>query len=590
MKMTIRSIFAFTALAAAILAAGLSSFAQTKTAAHAQSTATHIQPIEIAVAPGLDVKYPLTGRVLVCISQSVGQDDETPCNQIAFDFSSQQVFGQDVTKLAQGQVIKLDEAAFGYPIAHPADFPAGDYRFQATFNVYEDFHLANGHTVSLPPDRGEGQKWDRKPGNPISSVTKAHLDPASSTPIRITLDKVNPPMPPPDSDTKYIKHVSIRSDLLSKFWGRDMYISAWVLLPPGFDEHPDAHYPELIWEDHFAAHVRPGSGWRETPPDPKATGTALRRQQSAYNFYLDWTSGRLPKMLIVQPNHANPYFDDSYAVNSANLGPYGDAINQELLPAIEKQFRGIGQGWARVTSGGSTGGWEALAVQIFYPDFYNGTWAFCPDSIDFHGYMASNLYDNPNAYFLVGPFQSVPIPAVRKGDGVISLDMDQMGHFELSLGTHSRSGQQFDIWQAVYSPVGPDGYPAAAYNKLTGEIDKSVVEYWREHYDLSAILHRDWSKLGPQLEGKIHIAVGDSDTFFLNKGVHAMEETLKQTRNPHSDATFDYGPGAPHCFSGTRPDWADDAYVSLPMRLLPEMIKHIAATAPQSADVTSWKY
>jgi hypothetical protein len=87
-----------------------------------------------------------------------------------------------------------------------------------------------------------------------------------------------------------------------------------------------------------------------------------------------------------------------------------------------------------------------------------------------------------------------------------------------------------------------------------------------------------------------HIAVGDSDTFFLNKGVHAMEENLKQTRNPHSDATFDYGPGAPHCFSGTRPDWADEAYVSVPMRLLPEMAKHITATAPKGADVTSWKY
>jgi hypothetical protein len=597
MKIPIRPLFAsstlrwaiFISLNIAIPATAISSSAQTKAQALAQTTAARRQPLEIAIAPELDLKYPLTGRVLVCISRSEKADVDA-CNEIGYDYTSQQVFGQDVTNIAKGQAIKLDDTAFGYPIARRSDFPAGDYRVQATINIYEDFHLASGRTLSLPPDRGEGQQWNRKPGNPVSSTLKVHIDPASSTPVHITLDKVNPSVPPPDPDTKYLKHISIRSELLSKFWGRDTYTSAWVLLPPGFDEHPDAHYPELIWEDHFAAHFRAGSGWRETPPDLKATGSTLRRQQSAYNFYLDWISGRLPKMLIIQPNHANPYFDDSYAVNSANVGPYGDAINQELLPTIEKQLRGIGQGWARVTSGGSTGGWEALAVQIFYPDFYNGTWAFCPDSIDFHGYMAANLYDSVNAYFLSGPFESVPIPAVRRGDGVITSDMDQMAHFELSLGTHSRSGQQFDIWQAVYSPVGPDGYPAAVYDKRTGEIDKSVVEYWREHYDLSAILHRDWSRLGPQLEGKIHIAVGDSDTYFLNKGVHAMEENLKQTSNPHSDATFDYGPGAPHCYSGTRPDWADDAYVSLPMRLLPEMIKHITATAPPGADVTSWKY
>jgi putative esterase len=579
------------AFAAMLPVTSLSTAAQTRSSSRAPAASAagsaHAQPVEISIAPALDVKYPLTGRVLVCISKEAEGD---PCKQIGYDYTSQQIYGQDVTNLAQGQAIALNDSVFGYPIARLADLPAGDYRVQATFNVYEDFHLANGHTVSLPPDRGEGQQWDHKPGNPISAVAKIHLDPASAARVKIVMDQVNPPAPPPDADTKYMKHVSMRSEMLSKFWGRDMYLSAWVLLPPGFDEHPDAHYPELIWQDHFAAHFRAGAGFRDTPPDPKADERTQRRQQTAYNFYLDWTSGRLPKMLIIQPNHANPYFDDSYAVNSANLGPYGDAITQELIPAIEKQYRGIGQGWARVTSGGSTGGWESLAAQIFYPEYFNGTWTFCPDPIDFHGYQTANLYENTNAYFIRGPFESVPIPAVRKGDGDIISEMDQIAHFELALGTHGRSGEQFDIWQAVYSPVGPDGYPAAVFNKLTGDIDKSVVDYWHEHYDLNAILHRDWSKLGPQLEGKIHIAVGDSDTYFLNKAVHLMEDNLKQTRNPHSDAVFDYGPGAPHCFSGTRPDWADDAYVSVTLRILPEMAKHITATAPAGADLKSWKY
>ena len=252
------------AFAVIFSATSLSTAAQKKSSASAAHAA---QPVELSIAPGLEVKYPLTGRVLVCISKEAEGD---PCKQIGYDYTSQQIYGQDVTNLAQGQSIQLNDTVFGYPIARLADLPAGDYRVEATFNVYEDFHLVNGHTVSLPPDRGEGQQWGSKPGNPVSAVAKIHLDPADATPIKIVMDHVNPPAAPPDADTKYMKHVSMRSEMLSRFWGRDTYLSAWVLLPPGFDEHPDAHYPELIWQDHFAAHFRAGAGWRDTPPDPKA--------------------------------------------------------------------------------------------------------------------------------------------------------------------------------------------------------------------------------------------------------------------------------------------------------------------------------
>ena len=140
------------AFAVIFSAASLSTAAQKKSSAAAARGA---QPVEISIAPGLEVKYPLTGRVLVCISKEADGD---PCKQIGYDYTSQQIYGQDVTNLAQGQVIQLNDTVFGYPIARLTDLPGGDYRVEATFNVYEDFHLANGHTVSLPPDRGEGQQ------------------------------------------------------------------------------------------------------------------------------------------------------------------------------------------------------------------------------------------------------------------------------------------------------------------------------------------------------------------------------------------------------------------------------------------------
>ena len=314
-------------------------------------------------------------------------------------------------------------------------------------------------------------------------------------------------------------------------------------------------------------------------------------QQSAWRFFQDWTSGRLPRVLIVMPQHANPYFDDSYAVNSESLGPYGDAIMHELLPMIEKKFRGLGQGWARTVYGGSTGGWETLAAQVFYPDEINGAWAGCPDPIDFRAYGPVNIYEDKNAYFREGPFMKVPLPEKRKTNGIIDTTMEMENRHELVLGTHGRSGEQWDIWQAVFGPMGDDGYPKAIWDKRTGEIDKSVADYWREHSDLTYIMKRDWATLGPKLAGKLNFAVGDMDTWYLNNAVHLAESVLTDPKLfPPANATFKYGPLQPHCYQGVALDSpAIERSNELQMRI-GEMVKHIEDTAPAGADVKSWKY
>jgi hypothetical protein len=538
---------------------------------------------------------PLHGRLILVFAKDAGRE---PRFQLGEQYTSAQGFGVDADGLAPGQPLVVDAHTFGYPRRSLADLDAGDYFVQAVFNVYEQFHLASGKSVWLPPDKGEGQQWNQKPGNPYSKPLKIHFDPKSQQTIELTLDQTIPPIEGTDRDpevlakkepaAKWLKYMRMRSEKLSVFWGRDVYLGAWILLPDGFDEHPDAHYPLVVYQDHFSAGFRPVP-FVTAPPDPQSPN--YRREQAGYRFFQDWTSGRLPRVILIYVQNANPYYDDSYDVDSANVGPYGAAINQELIPAIEKKYRGIGQGWARATFGGSTGGWEALATQVFYPDMYNGAFVACPDPVDFHAYQNIDLYDDANAFVRKGDFGQVPIAADRKPDGSIIAETGGEFAYEYVLGTHGRSTEQWDIWQAVFSPPGADGYPAQVIDPLTGAIDRSVVAYWHDHYDLTAIIVRDWPTLGPKLEGKLHFAVGDADTYFLNNAVHLLQKQLDATRNPHSDATFQYGPGMPHCYTGGPAEYTmQENNADWTQRVLPQMVEHMLATAPPGADTKSWRY
>ncbi len=312
------------------------------------------------------------------------------------------------------------------------------------------------------------------------------------------------------------------------------------------------------------------------------------QQDYGYAFFKQWTGPNFPRAIMVTIQHANPYYDDSYAVNSENLGPYGDAITYELIPYIERAFRGIGP-WARAVYGGSTGGWEALGVQVFYPDLYNGAWANCPDPIDFRAYTVVDIYNDKNAYYSAGPFKRTPRPGKRDYLGQTRSTVEQNNMMELVLGTKSRSGGQWDIWEAVFSPVGPDGYPKRIWDKRTGEIDRTVAEYWREHYDLVHIMQRDWATLGPKLRGKIMLNVGLSDNYFLNNAVYLAEEFLKSAM-PAADARVDYGMKDEHCWSGDHEHVNAISRLTYNNRFIPLMAERWRKTAPPGADVTSWRY
>jgi hypothetical protein len=539
---------------------------------------------------------PLDGRLLLLLSNDPSAE---PRMQIDDTAKSQMVFGVTVDRWKPGSPLMVGDNAQGYPRASLKDVPPGEYTIQAVLNIYETFHRADGKTIKLAPDRGEGQHWNLAPGNLLSKPRKVRIGPEAS-PIEVVLEDAIPPIKP-KPDTKYIRHIRIPSPLLTKFWGRPMYLSAMVLVPEGFDSHPEARYPLIIFHDHFVSDF---SDFRETPPDPNLkpdyserfhlAGYNRIQQQEAYKNYQSWIAPGTPRMLIVKLQHANPFYDDSYAVNSANVGPYGDAIETELIPAIERQFRAIGQGWARFVYGGSTGGWESLAAQMFYPDHYNGAYVACPDPVDFRAFETVDLYKQENVFFLPGANKRIEQPSMRDYLGHTLATMRDNIAYEAALGDHGRSGEQFDIWQAVYSPVGEDGYPQPIFDKRTGVIDHHIAEYWRAHYDLDAILQRDWMTLGPKLQGKIHIYVGSDDSYFLNDAVYLMEDFLKQTGAPGHGVPYEgevrYGPRAEHCWNGDpdHPNWYSRLHYD--QMFMPRIVERIEATAPPGADLTSWRY
>jgi hypothetical protein len=547
---------------------------------------------EVSFPAGVETAA-VDGRVLLLISTT---GDQEPRFQVLPGVKAIQIFGADVDGLSPGEAVRFDGSVFGYPITSLDDLAPGDYVVQAVLHRYETFNRADGHTVKLPMDRGEGQQWNRAPGNLYSTPRKISIDPSANTTIPIALDQVIPPIKPA-VDTEYVKHVRIQSELLTGFWGRPMELGAHVLLPFGYDEHPDARYPLMIFHGHFPSDI---GDFRTEPPDPDLECEYSERfhiecynriqQQEAYDFYQRWISPDFPRFLVIEIQHPTPYYDDSYAVNSANLGPYGDAITHELIPYIEKQFRGLGEGWARFLYGGSTGGWEALAAQVFYPDQYNGAFAACPDPIDFRAYMSVNIYDDTNAFYYEGPFRRIEKPSARDWLGAIRSTIRDDSQMELVLGANNRSGQQLDIWEAVYSPVADNGYPQRLWDRHTGIIDHEVAQHWRDNYDLRFILERDWAEIGPELVGKIHIFTGDMDNYYLNNAAYLMEEFLESTTDPYYAGEVDYGDRAEHCWNGDHSNGNHLSRLRYNTMYLERILERIEASAPEGADLTSWRY
>jgi hypothetical protein len=533
---------------------------------------------EVVVPPGLRAE-PVTGRVFLFLAR-----DSAPEPRLeAGDMVSIPFFGQDVDSLRAGVPALVSRKALGYPYRSLDQLPAGDYYVQALVSVYTRFPRADGHTIWAHMDEWEGQQFNEAPGSLVSAVRRVHLDPRIGSRVRIELSRILPPVVVPPDD-KYVRRVKIQSQILTRWWGHPIYLGAVVLLPRGFDEHPEVRYPAVWEQGHFT--LAPPFGFRldSTPESAEARRARIERSEkrgTGYEFARSWLGDSFPRMVAIRILHPSPYYDDSYAVNSANNGPYGDAIMQELIPYLEEQFRLIREPYARVLTGGSTGGWESLALQVYHPEFFGGTWTFYPDPVDFRRYELMNLYADSNAFRVQrNPWIAVDVPSERRRDGQPVVMVRQENQLNNARGSRRRGGENFAIWEATYGPTDKDGYPAPIWNDETGAIDHTVAQYWRDHdYDLRDYLERNWPAVGPHLVGKLHLYCGDMDNYYLNLAVYLLEDFLSTTTAPAYGGTFQYG--RPLKQHGWQPMSNAD--------LIREMADQVRRNTPPGSAVT-WQY
>jgi hypothetical protein len=464
---------------------------------------------EVTLAKGI-LEAPVDGRLLVVLRRNANDEPRLSIGDTGLQ--APPYLGRDVQAFAAGKTAVVDQSCAIFPIDNLSRLPAGKYYVQAVLDISTDIKLVNA------------------PGNVYSDVVEAKLDPAAGGVVKLELSKRLPPeqLPP---DEEYVKYHKFKSELLSKFHGRPIYLRVGVIVPRGFKTETDRKYPLRV-------HIG-GYGTRYT-----GAGDLMSPEG---HFRKLWLADDTPRMVLLHLDGAGPY-GDPYQVNSANNGPYGDAITQELIPFIEKTYRCIGEPWARVTDGHSTGGWVSLALQVFYPDFFGGCWSHAPDPVDFRAYELINIYQDENAYVNRYGFER---PAMREVNGETVYTVRHECLVEVVLGRGDRwelGARDWCSWNATFGPRGADGLPKPLWDGKTGKIDRTVLEHWKK-YDLRLVLQKNWPTLAPKLKGKIHIWVGEGDDYFLNNAVHLLDDFLSEAK-PAYEGTIIYGPGRGHSWRG----------------------------------------
>jgi hypothetical protein len=547
-------------------------------AALAGPVAASTPRFEVTVASGAH-SGPLTGRLVIVVAKP-GQGANQPEPRLLINPRGPAMFAIDLQGLAPGATAIVDEkSSLGFPF-QLSQLPPGDYVVQAMVNVYEQVQRSDGKRPWLHMNDGTIEFFSNAAGNIYSDPVSVKVTAGSGTSsVKLTVTHIIPPAPPVE-ETEWIKRVKFQSPMLTKFWGRPIYMYASVLLPKGYNEHPDVRYPAV----YTLGHGRTPLNFSTTPPrngDPNAV-SPVTGVQSGYATYQQWNGDNFPRVIAISLEQQTPYFADSYSVNSVNNGPYGDAVVREMMPFLEEKFRIIKKPYARQLEGASTSGWQSLAMQLQHPEFFGGAWIFQPDPIDFTRYQMTNIYTDSNAFSVpTGPFTSTERYFQRTTDGQGLISTRELSRFEEVLGTKGRSSYQFEAWEAIYGPIDAEGYPVPLWNKLTGTIDHNVATYMRDHgYDLRAYAEKMWPTIGSQLVGKLHFSAGDMDDYWLNLAVYKFEDFLKSTQNPHYEGDFIYGrPMKGHSWHYAT--WADF------MRKVGASIK---ANAPAGENTAAWNY
>jgi S-formylglutathione hydrolase FrmB len=446
---------------------------------------------------------PVSGRLLLFIAPTTA--DPKAAESVDMNMmspASVYVAAKEVPHLAPGDSVDIDadDIVFPGPLSRA---PAGSYRLQAVLDVYHNYN------------------YQGRVAGDIVSVPVTVSVPLSGAPA-ITLSQTVPE--PPDSLAQRpdvnaaLKPLDILSPVLTTYWGREIHMRGWVLLPPGYAAHPGNHYPTVYFTHGFGGTL-PGL-----------------RERYAPILYDRMKQGRMPAMIWVLLDESSPTGTHEFA-DSVNNGPWGTALTTELIPGIEHQYRMDARPSGRFLQGHSSGGWATLWLQTRYPKIFGGTWSTSPDPSDFHFFSTVDIYA-AHANMYRSP-DGTPSPMIRE-HGQPRSTMQQLAQLEAVVGPY---GGQLASFEWVFSPRGPDGRPAPLFDRFTGEIDPTVAAYWRAHYDIVQRLNNDWKTIGPDLQGKIHLIVGTDDTFYLDGAAHSLQSALDRLGG---NAHFTFLPGRSH--------------------------------------------
>lgn len=440
--------------------------------------------IEVALAPGKEAPH-AGGRVLVVLAPPDAREPRRLVGDTGMDAAP--LFGTDAPDWSRTPVAVIDARSASFPLESLAALAPGEYRVQAFLRCNPDLLVLDA------------------PGNLQSEARVVRLDPAQAEPLRLELATpvAVEDLPP---DTESVRFVKLRSERLSRFWGRDMHLRAAVLLPRGFETEPGRRWPVMVEIGGYGQRCK----------------SLARRYAAGSRALREWNADDMPRFLLVQLDGAGP-LGDPYQVDSENHGPWGSALVEELLPHLEREFRALPGGESRFTTGHSTGGWVSLALQVEHPDAFNGCWSFAPDGVDFRHFQLVDVYKDKNAYVNRDGFER---PSMRTIDGDTAFTVRHECQLENTLGvgdSWTRSGGQWGAWNAAYGARGTDGRPVALWDPRTGAIDDGARSAWKRH-DLRLRLQAGWKDLAPRLVGKIHVHVGDADNYFLNNAVVRLKE------------------------------------------------------------------
>lgn len=451
---------------------------------------------------------PISGRLLIFLKSGTG-DKEVSTDEL--HPTAAWVGAREVQNLNAGASLEIDPDAEG--IAFPTPFSSitpGDYQIQAVLDVDHTYNYSGrspqdwiSPVLNLP-------HWT--PGEGAEPTLELTQHPTEDPARTASLAKAKAQIAPGIAQLE-----QLQSPLLTRFWGHPTNLQAWVILPPGYTEHPKERYPTVYWTHGFGGNLEYSL----------SSGLRLRDRMK---------EGKMPPMIWVMLDESCPQGTHEFA-DSVNNGPWGAALTTEFLPYLESKYRMDARPTGRLLNGHSSGGWATLQLQINYPKIFGGTWSTSPDPSDFHDFTNANLYA-PNANLYRTP-EGALIPIMRDHGKVLST-LQELAMLEQVLGPY---GGQLASFEWVFSPKNDSGAPQQMFNRATGAVDPAVVSYWHDHYDLAHIVETNWPKLKPDLKSRIHLIVGTADTFYLDGAAHKFEAVLNRLgADPH----FTYLPDRTH--------------------------------------------